>query len=410
MRWPLPTPPLYLRIWLAVVIAIGALTLLMAWIWRVNVEPATIRQIVVRDESGEVVAQASAPPVRIPGQGVEFEVVMADGEKLFVHLPPGNRRHDGPPPPRPWFGGRTTFTWLMAVITLAVALGSYPIVRRLTKRLERVQQGVERWGEGDLTVRVPVSGNDEAAQLARRFNQAADRVEALVKTHKSLLANASHELRSPLARIRVALELMGQGNTDALQREVARNIGELDALIDEILLASRLDVRESDLGPVEPVDLIGLAAEEAAHTGAELVVDEATGDATLPGVARLLRRLIRNLLENAARLGGPEVQIQVARQGPQFELRVSDRGPGVPAAERERIFEPFYRLAGASERDGGAGLGLALVRQIAQRHGGAVRCEEAAGGGACFVVTLPVRGRAASAHPAPPAVAGSPAG
>lgn len=396
MRWTPPALPLYLRIWLAVVFAIVALTLMLAWLWRINVEPATIRQIVVRDEQGDVVARASAPPVRIPGQGVEFEVMMADGEKLFVHLPPAGRRHDGAPPPRPWFGGRTTYAWLMAVVALAVALGSYPIVRRLTKRLERVQQGVERWGQGDLTVRVPADGQDEAAQLARRFNQAAERVEALVGTHKSLLANASHELRSPLARIRVALELMGEQASPQLQQEISRNIGELDALIDEILLASRLDARADEVGASEPVDLVGLAAEEASRTGAELTVREGTGDATVHGVARLLRRLLRNLLENAARHGGSEVRLQIGRslQAEGFEIRVSDSGPGVPESERERIFEPFYRLGGASERDGGVGLGLALVRQIAQRHGGTVSCEPAEGGGACFVVNLPPDGAA----------------
>lgn len=396
MRWTPPALPLYLRIWLAVVFAIVALTLMLAWLWRINVEPATIRQIVVRDEQGDVVARASAPPVRIPGQGVEFEVMMADGEKLFVHLPPAGRRHDGAPPPRPWFGGRTTYAWLMAVVALAVALGSYPIVRRLTKRLERVQQGVERWGQGDLTVRVPADGQDEAAQLARRFNQAAERVEALVGTHKSLLANASHELRSPLARIRVALELMGDQASPQLQQEISRNIGELDALIDEILLASRLDARADEVGASEPVDLVGLAAEEASRTGAELTVCEGTGDATVHGVARLLRRLLRNLLENAARHGGSEVRLQIGRspQAEGFEIRVSDSGPGVPESERERIFEPFYRLGGASERDGGVGLGLALVRQIAQRHGGTVSCEPAEGGGACFVVNLPPDGAA----------------
>ncbi|MEY2736340.1 MAG: hypothetical protein RLZ58_1749 [Pseudomonadota bacterium] len=396
MRWTPPALPLYLRIWLAVVFAIVALTLMLAWLWRINVEPATIRQIVVRDEQGDVVARASAPPVRIPGQGVEFEVMMADGEKLFVHLPPAGRRHDGAPPPRPWFGGRTTYAWLMAVVALAVALGSYPIVRRLTKRLERVQQGVERWGQGDLTVRVPADGQDEAAQLGRRFNQAAERVEALVGTHKSLLANASHELRSPLARIRVALELMGEQASPQLQQEISRNIGELDALIDEILLASRLDARADEVGASEPVDLVGLAAEEASRTGAELTVREGTGDATVHGVARLLRRLLRNLLENAARHGGSEVRLQIGRspQAEGFEIRVSDSGPGVPESERERIFEPFYRLGGASERDGGVGLGLALVRQIAQRHGGTVRCEPAEGGGACFVVNLPPDGAA----------------
>lgn len=397
MRWTLPSLPLYLRIWFAVVFAIVALTLMLAWLWRVNVEPATIRQIVVRDEEGQVVARASARPVRIPGQGVEFEVTMADGEKLFVHLPPVPRRHDANHiPARPWFGGRTTYAWLMAVVALAVALGSYPIVRRLTQRLERLQQGVERWGEGDLTVRVPVSGNDETARLARRFNQAAERIEALVSTHKSLLANASHELRSPLARIRVALELMGTQAAPGLRQEISRNIGELDALIDEILLASRLDVRESDLGPVEAVDLVGLAAEEAARTGAELIVAPATGDATVQGVPRLLRRLLRNLLENAMRHGGSGVRIEIDRIGEHFEIRVIDHGPGVPAAARERIFEPFYRLPGASEREGGVGLGLALVRQIVQRHAGSVRCDDAPGGGACFVVALPADAAIAS--------------
>ncbi|MFM8609574.1 MAG: ATP-binding protein [Burkholderiaceae bacterium] len=397
MRWTLPSLPLYLRIWFAVVFAIVALTLMLAWLWRVNVEPATIRQIVVRDEEGQVVARASAPPVRIPGQGVEFEVTMADGEKLFVHLPPVPRRHDANHiPARPWFGGRTTYAWLMAVVALAVALGSYPIVRRLTQRLERLQQGVERWGEGDLTVRVPVSGNDETARLARRFNQAAERIEALVSTHKSLLANASHELRSPLARIRVALELMGTQAAPGLRQEISRNIGELDALIDEILLASRLDVRESDLGPVEAVDLVGLAAEEAARTGAELIVAPATGDATVQGVPRLLRRLLRNLLENAMRHGGSGVCIEIDRIGEHFEIRVIDHGPGVPAAARERIFEPFYRLPGASEREGGVGLGLALVRQIVQRHAGSVSCDDAPGGGACFAVALPADAAIAS--------------
>ncbi|MFZ9336705.1 MAG: sensor histidine kinase, partial [Burkholderiaceae bacterium] len=255
---------------------------------------------------------------------------------------------------------------------------------------------VERWGQGDLTVRVPADGQDEAAQLARRFNQAAERVEALVGTHKSLLANASHELRSPLARIRVALELMGEQASPQLQQEISRNIGELDALIDEILLASRLDARADEVGASEPVDLVGLAAEEASRSGAELTVREGTGDATVHGVARLLRRLLRNLLENAARHGGSEVRLQIGRspQAEGFEIRVSDSGPGVPESERERIFEPFYRLGGASERDGGVGLGLALVRQIAQRHGGTVSCEPAEGGGACFVVNLPPDGAA----------------
>jgi signal transduction histidine kinase len=111
------------------------------------------------------------------------------------------------------------------------------------------------------------------------------------------------------------------------------------------------------------------------------------------GVPRLLRRVVRNLLENARRYSQGEVLVQLRVEGTRAVMRVNDRGPGVPEGQRERIFEPFYRLPGASERDGGVGLGLALVQSIVQRHGGTVRCESREGGGACFVVTLPLPGR-----------------
>ncbi len=149
----------------------------------------------------------------------------------------------------PWWAKPSGFFWLLGLIGLAVALGLYPVVRRLTQRLEGLQRGVQRWGEGDLSVRVPVQGDDEVADLSERFNAAAERIEGLMASQKSLLANASHELRSPLARIRMGLELMnGPADADALARsraEILRNMAELDQLIDEILLASRLDAQEA---------------------------------------------------------------------------------------------------------------------------------------------------------------------
>jgi signal transduction histidine kinase len=307
------------------------------------------------------------------------------------------------------------FAWLLGLVALAVALGAYPIVRRLTKRLEALQKGVERWGDGDLSTRLPVHGQDEVAYLAERFNAAAERVQTLMQSHKALLANASHELRSPLARIRMGLELLGTDAARAGQRrEMARSIDELDQLIDEILLASRLDMRDasdaSALGATEEVDLVGLAAEECARTGADLDLPPGVSPVLVQGHARLLRRLLRNLLENARRYGAPaagqhaspaaaEVRLTMGWEsfdaagrhpGRTLVLCVEDRGPGVPPDERERIFEPFYRLPGASEREGGVGLGLSLVKSIAERHGGHVRCEPREGGGARFVVALPV--------------------
>jgi signal transduction histidine kinase len=236
--------------------------------------------------------------------------------------------------------------------------------------------------------------------LATRFNHAAQQIETLVKSRdallasqKSLLANASHELRSPLTRIRMGLEFMPappDGAAHQAKNEIARNIAELDQLIDEILLASRLDAKEADLGTIESVDLIGLAAEECARTGATLDVRATGGTLSVPGVSKLLRRAVRNLLENARRHANGSATLTLSIDDTRACIRVCDNGPGVPEAYQERIFEPFYRLPGASERDGGMGLGLALVKSIALRHGGTVRCSNRAAGGACFDVELPV--------------------
>jgi signal transduction histidine kinase len=250
---------------------------------------------------------------------------------------------------------------VLGIILVAIAVGAYPVVRRLTKRLERLQYGVEALGTGDLSARVKVEGRDEVGRLAESFNRAASRIEELVAAHKSLLAHTSHELRTPLARIRMALEL-GKD-----KRELERDIAELDALIEEILLASRLEAVPS-IESSEEVDLLAAAAEEAAHYDVEVQGEPLL----LRGEARLLRRMIRNLLENARRHGAPPIEVSIKNR----ELRVCDRGPGVPSAERERIFEPFY-----SRR--GVGLGLSLVRQIARRHGGEARCL-----GNCFVVSF----------------------
>ncbi|TAM38982.1 MAG: HAMP domain-containing protein [Burkholderiaceae bacterium] len=387
---------LYLRIWLAVVGGVAVLTLVVGWAWRISEEhyraPREPRQVVVRNAAGAVVGSAEAELRREPGQGLEFIVTLDSGQTLLLQLAPREPRRAAGPPPA-WTRSPFGFAWLLALVGLAVALGVYPIVRRLTQRLESLQRGVQRWGEGDLSVRVPVRGHDEVADLAARFNHAAERVETLVNSHKSLLANASHELRSPLTRIRMGLELMGNTPTAAFKDEIALNIAELDQLIDEILLASRLDVQEADIGTVEAVDLTGLAAEECAR----LNIDLDTGNSenagaqtvTVNGVPKLLRRVIRNLIENARRYGTGAITVGVQREGARAVLRVSDRGPGVPPDLSERIFEPFYRLPGASERAGGVGLGLALVKSITQRHGGSVRCEDRPGGGATFVVNLP---------------------
>lgn len=436
---------LYVRIWLAVVLTVAILILLVGWIWRLAAEPP-LRDVVIRNDAGQIIGRGRprvamtdeeiqaarvlrrsrhrdgsmlleppSPPVSSVGSshGVdetsladrppsglapEFEVHMHDGQTMRMRLMRA--------PPSFWSRPPFGFAWMLVWVGIAVALATYPIVRTLTRRLERLQDGVQKWGAGDLSIRVPENGQDEVAFLAKRFNHAAERVQTLVQSHetllasqKSLLANASHELRSPLTRIRMGLELMGSPATPALRDEISRSITELDQLIEEILLASRLDACEVDMGTVERIELIGLVAEEGARVGVGLdvqliasVSDEVSSatELNVQGVAKLLRRAVRNLLENARRHGAGNIGLSLSRTADTALVRVCDRGPGVPQALQERIFEPFYRLPGATERDGGVGLGLALVKSIAVRHGGRAYCEGREDGGACFVIELPL--------------------
>ena len=361
----------------------------------------------VKLDDGRTLWISRRPFRRLPGEGVGPGGPPGPpgpaGEQAFRRpgFVEGRRGPDAADPPRrgvvppsvlPMFPsawpGALGMAVLLGVLLVAVAAGAYPVVRRLTRRLEALKQGVEAFGAGRLGQRVDDAGKDEVAAVAGTFNLAAERIEALVRSHQNLLANASHELRSPLARLKMAVALYADAGDEqraSLRREIDANVAELDALVEEVLLASRLDA-SATMERHEPVELLGLAAEEAARVGAQ-----AGGDAvTVQGSERLLRRALRNLLENARRYGGEAVEVEIrrARDGG-AEAWVCDRGPGVPEAHRERIFEAFFRLPGHAEREGGVGLGLSLVRQIAQHHAGTVRCEPRPGGGSCFVISLP---------------------
>jgi signal transduction histidine kinase len=382
---------LYLRIYLAVLASLAVFVLATAVLWRQvgqhvpQAEIAATLALNVLPQAGAQREQHQAALERLTANlHADLSVFSADrtllasvGEPLSVPAREGwsGRWRGGPT----WSVQLDDGRWLaarlyrhqrhpalgllftLALIALAVGVGAYPVVRRLTRRLERLQRGVESLAAGDLSVRVGVEGRDEVARLAESFNHAAARIEELVGAHKTLLANASHELRTPLARIRMALELPER------RGELLQDIAELDALVDEILLASRLEAREAI--SVENVDLLALAAEECArYEGVELEGEPVT----MRGDARLLRRMIRNLLENARKHGRPPVKVTLGKRERKISLRICDSGPGVPQAEREKLFEPFYR-----------GLGLSIVRQIARRHGGEARCE-----GSCFVISL----------------------
>jgi signal transduction histidine kinase len=278
----------------------------------------------------------------------------------------------------------------LGAIALAVALCAYPMVRKLTRRLERLQAGVEQLGAGDLAARVNVEGKDEVAMLAASFNRAAARIEDLVSSHKLLLANASHELRTPLSRIRMGVELLKEaaGPQDLKRKaDLERDIAEIDALIDSILLSSRLDAVRG-LDRREEIDLLALAAEEAARYEHCTVAGEPV---TVYGDGTLLRRMMRNLIENAERHGAPPVDIEVRPVHAGASITVSDHGLGIAPGDRERVFAPFFRLPGR-DRGVGAGLGLTLVRQIARQHGGEAEWVGTPARPSTIRVVLPRRG------------------
>lgn len=379
-------------------------------------------QMALDDPQGRRIAVSPRLEERLE-QGETPELVrneMADGRVLWVaRRPPREPRQmdgpgpggpggpggldrgrplDAPPPLLPWLLPGSGMVLTLLVLFAAVAAGAWPVVRRLTRRLEALKHGVERFGAGELDHRVAVDGRDEVATVAQSFNQAAQRIEDLVRANRSLLANASHELRSPLARLKMALTLMDDAppaRRTELRAEIEHDIRELDELVEEVLFSSRLDAAPQI--ERQPVDMLGIAAEESARVAAKLAANGLPPGLHVNGEERLLRRALRNLLENARRYGQPaqgadaasSIEMQIEATPADVRFIVRDRGPGVPADQRERIFEPFYRLPGHAEQAGGVGLGLALVRQIAQRHGGSVRCEARLGGGSEFILTVP---------------------
>ncbi len=329
-------------------------------------------ELAVHGADGSVLAsfQPSIPPaLRVD----PITIALSEGRMLTVRLQPPF----GPPRGNPLL--------LLVVVSGLTALAAWPVTRHLTRRLELLGRSVQAWGEGDLSARAPIMGSDEIAVVAKSFNHAAGRVEALIAANRTLLANASHELRSPLARLRMGVDLYENDPSAARRDEIYRNLGELDTLIGEILLSSRLSHSES-ADPFDRIDFLALVAEEAAQ--ARLAV---TGVAVeVLGDRRLLNQLVRNLIQNAMRHGRPPIEITVSRLADRAELAVQDHGPGIPQDDVSKVFEPFYRPGGRGEAAGGWGLGLAIVRQIAERHAGTARVEHPSDGGAHFIVSLPL--------------------
>ncbi|MBI3993515.1 MAG: HAMP domain-containing protein [Candidatus Lambdaproteobacteria bacterium] len=379
-------------------------------------------------ESGVMPGLAQRQRIAAEGRLQEFHlrrnmaaglpIRLQDGQRgvLYVqmHRPGWARRG----PPLPLLAG-------LAMVLLVGLVLSWPLARHLTRPMRSMAATADALGRGDLSARIRLRRRDELGQLAASLNRMAENLQQLVEGHKRLLADISHELRSPLARLQVALALAqaelpgakaGEVDTSGGEpgtatagylRRATRQAEEIDALIGELLTYSRLELAPYTLQP-QPVALQTLVQEALEPLAPELAARRVdvtqrwpeppltiSGDRTLLG--RALANVLRNALAHAPAQSHITVQGRAVAEG--VELSIADEGPGVAAGQREAIFRPFVRTDAARQRDtGGVGLGLAIVRRAVEAHGGRVWAEQGEQGrGLRIRISLPARPGAAPA-------------
>ncbi len=314
-------------------------------------------------------------------------------------------------PLRTILGSRRVIHDLLARITLIMAvvgLFSLLLARYLTRPLMTLKNAVRRLARGDLEVQVApaiVKRRDEIGELARDFNHMAKRIEQLMKAQKRLLRDVSHELRSPLARLHVALELArnrDDGELEPMLNRIEREARRLNELIGQLLDLVRLQSgvlkAEGRRCPFTELvrSVVADAAYEARAAGKEVRL-EGEAPVELPGSEELLRRAVENVVRNALRYTAEGsavdvgVRVETAGRGNEVVLTVRDRGPGVPSEALSDMFKPFHRVGGARERDsGGVGLGLAIAREAIRVHGGTIEARNRTSGGLEVTVRLPL--------------------
>lgn len=288
---------------------------------------------------------------------------------------------------------------LAAGIPVVVAvLGSavWILVGRTLRPVERIRSEVAGFGPGGWRRRVPEPGSgDEVDRLARTMNDMLDRLEVAAERQRRFVDDASHELRSPLTRLRTSVEvaLRGSDPADGVLAEVHHDLVELSTLVEDLLVLARADANVPPRRAEVDLDVVALGVIRPFRRRGTTVDTTGIGAARCLGDERLLRRAVENLVRNAARHADHLVQVSVRTEHGRAVLEVADDGPGVPAAERDRIFERFTRLDDARSREaGGTGLGLAIAREIARVHGGDVTVGDRTGGGASFRLVLPADG------------------
>ena len=283
------------------------------------------------------------------------------------------------------------FVIVALALLLPIALWS----RAHWRALQSLSRMADEFGAGTLSARAQLKRSDIVYPLAERINHMAGRIEALMESQRSLLHSVSHELRTPIARLEFALELLdARANNPDLSRRIAAMEGdlrELNDLVKELLDMSKLDSAGTLQGASVDLDALLRACCAALPPSAQAVTCTLAGDlGAIDADARLLSRVVGNLLRNAQKYAAARIVLSAGRHADGIEIAVDDDGPGIPDAERDKVFEPFYRLDRSRDRaTGGFGLGLSIARKAVALHGGTLRVETSALGGARFVVRLP---------------------
>ncbi|HMB15171.1 MAG TPA: ATP-binding protein, partial [Pelovirga sp.] len=345
--------------------------------------------------SGEVVL-----PMHGARNGIAATVKGAGGNDYVVVITLPER-----PAPRDFFKVMTHgFLGVQLLLLFAItALVCFVLARSLAAPISRLRQATYRFASGDLATRIgdQVRGNNELAGLARDFDHMATKIEALISDQQQLLRDLSHELRSPLARLTVALEMARQPSSaqahDKSLDRIALEAERMNEMIGQLLGLTRMTsgITEQRFASLDLQEVLGKVVQDADYEAAARqcrVVFESSGSAAITGSEELLAQALENVIRNAVKYTpeAGEVRVSLRPQGHFWEVRVADQGHGVPAAALEKIFDPFYRIADARDRQsGGTGIGLAIAKSAIALHGGSIRAENQQQGGLLVTIRIP---------------------
>lgn len=312
----------------------------------------------------------------IDGTWVSFKI---DSQEYWVRLPRSRIERNEP---LRWIG------WGLLVLALAVA-GAFLIVARVSKPLRGLARAARQIGKGQPPAPLEESGPDEIRTVARAFNQMSADLKRMDDERALLLAGVSHDLRTPLSRIRLGLEMLGKPEDDALKSGLVQDIEDIDVAINQFLDFARGGESEAPVAGSDLNEQVRTILERYQRAGRPVSANLGA----VPPLAlrpRAIQRLVANLVENALRHGGNDgVEIVTAQDGNHVALEILDRGPGIPPADAERMLQPFTRLD-AARGGAGTGLGLAIVDRIARSHGAAVRLLPRDGGGLRARIEFPL--------------------